>query len=227
MAGRSSSVPLPDSRSPQGCVGGLTGSVVAATVRESVSANVGIFDGDDGALSAGGSTGERSPYRDQAAVRASAGNEDDLVEWLRGKAQACKCVLAVSGGGYSGGGTSVDGCVMAGICVRQPWCRSAWLHVQGCPLWGGGGVERSDWPRLGGRRWVACRVWYLEVERSDGEVWLGAMCRRDLWSAPPCRRGCFPALGAGRRAQGGAGAISQEGRHDGWHGRGGGAASVR
>ena len=127
----------------------MTGSVVAATVRESVSANGSIFDGEDGALSAGGSTGERSPDRDQAAVLASAGNEDDLVEWLRGKAQACKCVLAVSGGGYSGGGTSVDGCVMAGICVRQPWCRSAWLHVQGCPLWGGGGGERSGWPLVG------------------------------------------------------------------------------
>ena len=112
-------------------------------------ASASLFDGEDEALAAEGSTSDMSPDRDVAAVSASAGNEEGLVEWLRSKARACRCVLAVSGGGYSEGGTSVNGCVMAGICVRQPWCRSAWLHVQGCPLWGGGGVERSDWPLVG------------------------------------------------------------------------------
>ena len=173
----------------------MTGSVVGAAVRESVSANVSIFDGEDGALSAGGSTGERSPDRDQAALLASAGNEDDLVEWLRGKAQACKCVLAVSGGGYSGGGTSVDGCVMAGICVGQPWCRSAWLHVQGCPLWGGGGGERNNWPRLGGaKRWrglVGCDVPEGSVQPSSLPPWL-LVCLRGGEAGAGWRWGDFP-----------------------------------
>ena len=124
MAARSSSLPLPDSRSPEGCVEGLTASIVAATGTGSVGASASTFDGEGEALSAEGSTSGRSPDRDQAAVSASARSEDDLVDWLRSKARACQCVLAVSGGGYSEGGTSVNGCVMAGICVSQPWSRS-------------------------------------------------------------------------------------------------------
>ena len=68
--------------------GGGSGGGGGGGGSESVSANVGIFDGEDGALSAGGSTSEGSPDRDVA------GTEDDLAEWLRSKARAFKCVLA-------------------------------------------------------------------------------------------------------------------------------------
>ena len=74
-----------------------------------------------GVLPEGNALASRATKR--AAVSASAGNEVDLAEWLRSRARACRCVLAVSGGGYSEGGTSVNGCVMAGICVSQPWAR--------------------------------------------------------------------------------------------------------
>ena len=127
MAVRSSSLPLPDSRSSEGCVEGLTASIVAATGTGSVGASASIFDGEGEALSAEGTTSGRSPDRDQAAVSASATSEDDLVEWLRSKARASQCVLAVSGGGYSGtrhSGESVNGCVMVDDCASQPWSRS-------------------------------------------------------------------------------------------------------